>query len=104
MYNGDNPDLSKFREAGGKMIVWHGWADAIVPPLKTIDWYEKASAAAGGEEALKENVALFMVPGVDHCGILPGPGGVGMASIDPMTPLEAWMNEGTLPQSIMVEK
>ena len=104
MYNGDNPDLSKFREAGGKMIVWHGWADAIVPPLKTIDWYEKASAAAGGEEVLKENVALFMVPGVDHCGILPGPGGVGMASIDPMTPLEAWMNEGTLPQSIMVEK
>ncbi len=103
VYNGDDPDISAFRKAGGKMIVWHGWADAIVPPFKTVDWYEKASAAAGGEEALKENVALFMVPGVDHCGILPGPGGVSQASLDPMTPLEAWLNEGQRPESIEVK-
>lgn len=101
-YNGDNPDISAFREAGGKMIVWHGWADAIVPPFKTVDWYEKASVAAGGEDVLKENVALFMVPGVDHCGILPGPGGVSQASLDPMTPLESWLRDGSRPESIMV--
>ncbi|MBY6164059.1 tannase/feruloyl esterase family alpha/beta hydrolase [Mameliella alba] len=103
VYNGDSPDLSKFREAGGKMIVWHGWADAIVTPYKTVDWYEKAAAAAGGEEVLKENVALFMVPGVDHCGILPGPDGINAAALDPMTPLEAWLNDGTAPASIMAE-
>ncbi|MGP6087596.1 tannase/feruloyl esterase family alpha/beta hydrolase [Antarctobacter jejuensis] len=103
VYNGDSPDLSKFREAGGKMIVWHGWADAIVTPYKTVDWYEKASEAAGGEDVLKENVALFMVPGVDHCGILPGPDGINAASLDPMTPLEAWLNEGSAPVSIMAE-
>jgi len=102
MYNGDNPDISAFRAAGGKMIVWHGWADAVVPPFKTIDWYEKASAAAGGEETLKENVALFMVPGVDHCGILPSATGVSQSSLDPMTPLEAWLNEGSRPASIMI--
>ncbi|MBV2358941.1 tannase/feruloyl esterase family alpha/beta hydrolase [Thalassococcus sp. CAU 1522] len=100
-YNSDNPDLTAFREAGGKMIVWHGWADAIVTPYKTVDWYEKASAAAGGEDALKENVALFMVPGLDHCGILPGPGGINAAALDPMTPLEAWLNDGTAPTSIL---
>ena len=102
-YNGDSPDLSAFREAGGKMIVFHGWADAIVTPYKTMDWYEQASAAAGGEDALKENVALFMVPGLDHCGILPGPGGITAAALDPMTPLEAWLNEGVAPTSILAE-
>lgn len=103
VYNGDNPDLSAFRAAGGKMIVYHGWADAIVTPYKTVDWYEQASEAAGGEETLKENVRLFMIPGLDHCGILPGPGGVNAASLDPMGPMERWLNQGTAPMSIMAE-
>jgi len=103
MYNGDNPDLSAFREAGGRMIVWHGWADAIVTPYKTVEWYEAAAEAAGGEDVLSESVALFMVPGLDHCGILPGPDGINAAALDPMTPLEAWLNEGVTPSSIMAE-
>ncbi|MCV3273865.1 tannase/feruloyl esterase family alpha/beta hydrolase [Roseobacter sinensis] len=102
-YNGDNPDISAFRQAGGKMIVFHGWADAIVTPYKTVEWYEQASEAAGGEDVLKENVALFMVPGLDHCGILPGLGGINAASLDPLTPLEAWLNDGLVPQSIMAQ-
>ena len=103
VYNGDNSDLSAFRAAGGKMIVYHGWADSIVTPYKTVEWYDQAAELAGGETALNENVKLFMVPGLDHCGILPGPNGVNWSSLDPMTPLEAWMNEGTAPSSIMVE-
>ncbi|MDO6584486.1 tannase/feruloyl esterase family alpha/beta hydrolase [Salipiger sp. 1_MG-2023] len=103
VYNGDNPDLSAFRDAGGKMIVWHGWADSIVTPYKTVDWYEKAAAQAGGEAALKDTVALFMLPGLDHCGILPGPGGINADALDPMTPLEAWLDGGAAPMSIMAE-
>jgi len=104
LYNGDNPDLSAFIEAGGKMIVWHGWSDAIVTPFKTVDWYAKASEAAGGEDVLKQNVALFMVPGVDHCGIQNGPAGVTQMDLDPMTPLEAWLETGDQPQTIMAGK
>ena len=103
MYNGDDPDISAFREAGGRMIVFHGWADAIVTPYKTVAWHEAAAEAAGGEEALAENVALFMVPGLDHCGILPGPGGISAASLDPLTPLETWLETGERPSSIMAE-
>lgn len=103
MYNGDNPDISAFRAAGGRMIVWHGWADAIVPPGKTLEWYQQAAEAAGGEQALNENVALFMVPGLDHCGILPGPGGINQASLDPMSALEAWLDDGVFPTSISAE-
>ncbi|MEM8957387.1 MAG: tannase/feruloyl esterase family alpha/beta hydrolase [Pseudomonadota bacterium] len=102
-YNGDDPDISAFRAAGGKMIVYHGWADAIVTPYKTLDWHEKAAELAGGEDALAENVALFMVPGLDHCGILPGPGGISAAALDPLTPLEIWLEGGAAPASILAE-
>lgn len=100
-YNADSPDIAAFREAGGKMIVWHGWADAIVTPYKTVEWYDAAAEAAGGEDALKENVALFMVPGLDHCGILPRADGLNQNGLDPMTPLEAWLNEDVFPTSIL---
>lgn len=100
VYNSDNPDISAFRTAGGKMIVWHGWADSIVTPFKTVDWYEKAAELAGGKEKLSENIALFMVPGMDHCGILPGPGGVSQSILDPLTALETWMDTNTPPTTI----
>lgn len=103
VYNADSPDLSAFRAAGGKMIVYHGWADAIVTPFKTVEWYGDAAEAAGGEDALQENVALFMIPGLDHCGILPGPGGISAAGLDPMTPLETWINGGEAPASILAK-
>jgi feruloyl esterase len=103
LYNGDDPDITAFREAGGKMIVFHGWADSIVTPYKTVEWHAQAAEAAGGEEALAENVALFMVPGLDHCGILAGPGGIAAASLDPMAPLETWLETGERPMSIMAE-
>ncbi|MEM1129393.1 MAG: tannase/feruloyl esterase family alpha/beta hydrolase [Pseudomonadota bacterium] len=103
LYNADDPDLSAFRAAGGKMIVWHGWADAIVTPYKTVDWYDKAAHAAGGEAALAENVALFMIPGLDHCGLLPGPAGLTQADLDPLGALEVWLETGTAPSTILAE-
>lgn len=101
VYNADDPDISAFREAGGKMIVWHGWADAIVTPYKTVEWYEKAAERAGGMDALNQNVALFMVPGLDHCGLQPGPTGRSQTDLDPLTPLETWLSDGKAPTSIM---
>lgn len=100
MYNADDPDISAFRAAGGKMIVWHGWADAIVSPYTTVAWHEAARTVAGGAEALAETVRLFMIPGLDHCGIAPGPGGISQADLDPLAALEVWMRDGTAPETI----
>ena len=101
VYNSDDPDISKFRDAGGKMIVWHGWADAIVTPYKTVDWHEKVQTTLGGADAAAETVRLFMIPGMDHCGLLPGKDGLNQFSIDPLTALENWVENGTAPASIM---
>ena len=101
VYNADDPDLSAFREAGGRMIVWHGWADAIVPPYKTVEWHEQVVEKAGGEDAAAEFVRLFMIPGMDHCGILPGPGGIDQSKLDPLTALENWVEGGTPPETVL---
>jgi len=101
VYNSDAPDLAAFRDAGGKMIVWHGWADAIVTPYKTVDWYEKLAANMGGADEVGEFARLFMIPGMDHCGLLPGPGELNQWSIDPLGALEAWVETGKAPETIM---
>ncbi len=104
IYNADDPDLSAFREAGGRMIVWHGWADPLVTPFKTVEWFEAAAEAAGGRDALEENVRLFMIPGMDHCGILEGPGGIEQSDLDLLTALEAWVEEGEAPETVLRDR
>ena len=37
----DDPDLRGFREAGGKVLLWHGWYDQLIFPEGTIDYYER---------------------------------------------------------------
>jgi len=101
VYNSDRPELNEFRDAGGKMIVWHGWADAIVPPMKTVDWYDRLAANMGGADKVAEFVRLFMIPGMDHCGLLKGPNDINQFSIDPLIALEKWVEEGVAPNSIM---
>ncbi len=104
VYNADDPDLSAFTEAGGKMIVWHGWADAIVTPYKTVEWYDALAGASGGEETIAEHVRLFMIPGMDHCGIQPGPDGIDQSSLDLLTRLEEWVEEGMAPETVMKDE
>jgi hypothetical protein len=101
LYRADSTELKPFRDAGGKMIVWHGWADAMVTPYKTVEWFGKVSAAFGGEEKAQEFIQLFMIPGMDHCGVLPGENGLDQSSIDPLLALETWVEKGIKPESIM---
>jgi feruloyl esterase len=101
VYNSDDLDLSAFREVGGKMIVWHGWADAGVTPYRTVEWYEKLAKEFHGTENVREFVRLFMIPGMGHCGIVPGVGGIDQFSIDPLGALEAWVEDGKAPDTIM---
>ncbi|MEJ6394395.1 tannase/feruloyl esterase family alpha/beta hydrolase [Gymnodinialimonas sp. 2305UL16-5] len=99
LYNADNPDISAFHEAGGRMLVWHGWADPLVTPQKTVDWYAAVGESIG-TDARAEAVSLHMLPGVDHCGAQPGPAGITQADLDPLMALERWLETGTPPQDI----
>jgi len=64
-------------------------------------WYDKLAANLGGTDKVSEFVRLFMIPGMDHCGLLKGANDVDQFSIDPITALENWVENGVAPSSIM---
>jgi feruloyl esterase len=95
LYAANNPDLRTFKANGGKLILYHGWADAGaggIPPLKTVEYYETAEKTMGGPAATRDFFRLFMIPGMGHCG-----GGEGAAYIDYVSYLENWVEKGQAP-------
>jgi len=101
IYNATNPDLSKFKDRKGKMIIYHGWADAIVTPFYTIEYFENVVKKMGGLEQTQDFLRLFMVPGMDHCSILPGRG---PDRFDMLGALESWVEKGQPPEKIMASQ
>ena len=59
------PNLSKYFARGGKLIIYHGWADAAIPPEQTIDFYKAILRQSGRKAA--SSARLFMIPGMQHC-------------------------------------
>ncbi|ETM01817.1 hypothetical protein L917_01614 [Phytophthora nicotianae] len=90
-----SPDLSPFHEAGGKLILWHGWADQHISPRTTIQYHEKLIENMGAD-AVEDFNRLYIFPGVWHCGE-----GEGMASFDLLTPMLDWVESGSAPHEIM---
>ena len=102
-YSSDNPDLGGFRRNGGKLLMWHSWADAAILPLRTIEYYNAVERLVGSRESTQEFLRLFMIPGMDHCGILDGPG-INDGGFDPLTALERWVEQGEAPASLLSTK
>lgn len=93
--NSTDPDIGSFKRAGGKLIMYHGWADAFIAPRNSIAYYESVVALQGGEQSTKDFLRLFMAPGMMHCG-----GGNGPNTFDALSALENWVEEGLPPASI----
>lgn len=96
IYTGANPDLTEFKARGGKLLLYHGWADSVVVPQPSIDYYELATRAMGGAAATLDFFRLFLVPGMDHC-----TGGAGAHEIDYLGALERWVERGEAPDVLM---
>jgi feruloyl esterase len=93
-----NPDLSGFVAASGKLIVAHGWADGIITPLNTLDYWASVQETMG-EDAVDDFARLYMAPGMGHCG-----GGPGPDTFDALAPLIAWVERGEAPGSLIASK
>lgn len=96
MYDAIDPDLSAFRAAGGKLILWAGWADPAISPVGTVAYYEAVQERMGGAAATSSFARLFMLPGVSHCG-----GGQGPSTFDALTAMTNWVTHGTAPASLL---
>lgn len=96
LYSATNPDLRRFKARGGKIILYHGWADHLQSGLNSIDYYETARNTMGGRAATEEFFRLFLMPGVAHC-----MGGTGADTVDHISYLEAWVERGEPPDLIL---
>jgi hypothetical protein len=91
--NATNPDLSRFRQRGGKLIMTYGWADPVLQPMAGVNYYEQAVARNGPQTP--QFFRLFMVPGMGHCS-----GGVATDHFDAVTALVDWVEKGKAPEMI----
>ncbi len=94
MIDAIDPDMTKVRKRGGKIIHYHGWADALVNPQMSVDYYESVLKRMG-EKQTKEFYKLYMVPGMFHCA-----GGVGCDRVDWFAPLVDWVERGIAPGAL----
>ena len=92
-----DPDLSKFKARGGKLLLYHGWADPGPAPENTINYYDAVARNLGGKQ--DEWMRLFRMPGVGHCG-----GGVGPDQADFLGALERWKEGGAAPGQIVATR
>jgi hypothetical protein len=95
----DDPDLSAFRDAGGKVLMWHGWNDQLIFPGGTIDYYERVLDTFHSTEQVQRFARLFMAPGVLHCG-----GGTGPQVFDMFGALVRWVESGEAPDEIIASR
>lgn len=99
-------DLDAYKKGGGKILMYHGWADTIVPPIYTQHYYDQVAAAMGGVKRIQRFFRLFMIPGMDHCSTAQdlervGFGtSIGLDDFDALTALEMWVERGQAPDSL----
>jgi feruloyl esterase len=64
--NTDKTDLSAFRDHGGKLLMYHGLSDILIPPQGSIHYYRQVVEAMGGLPAVQAFYRFYLVPGMSH--------------------------------------
>jgi hypothetical protein len=95
----DDSNLARFRGQGGKVLMWHGFADQLIVPGGTIDYYDRVSRRFGGYPRTQEFARLFMAPGVAHCG-----GGAGHQPQGLFEAVVDWVEHGNAPDHIVATR
>ena len=91
-----DPDLSEFKDQGGKMITFHGWSDTALNPRMAINYYEQVAAR---DADVRDYYRLYMVPGMFHCR-----GGRGITHLEPFEDLTQWVEQGQAPDELIGEQ
>jgi hypothetical protein len=109
--NATDANLKPFQSHGGKLILYHGWNDAAISAINSINYYNNVGVTIG-QQTSDSFLRLYMAPGVQHCGGGPGPDAFGQVgapvSSDPQKSvtlaLEQWVEKGVAPSTIIASK
>ncbi|MBB5318930.1 tannase/feruloyl esterase family alpha/beta hydrolase [Tunturibacter empetritectus] len=96
IYDATSLDLRSFKAHGGKIVMWHGWADGAISATSSIGYNEGVTRLMGGRKQTEDFFRLFLIPGVHH-----GGGGPGLTEFDAFTALENWVEKGHAPDVLI---
>lgn len=111
--NSTSADLSAFNARGGKLMMYAGYDDPLIPSASSIAY---ANAVAERDPTgWKSYLRLFLAPGMWHCGGGPGgnafgnatgtlPPALGNPDFDIVAATVAWREQGRVPTSIVATK
>jgi feruloyl esterase len=89
-------DLTPFKKRGGKLLMYTGWSDPVVPPQDTVAYYDAVVKTMGGLEKTRDFYRFFIAPGMGHCSGGPGPN-----QFDTVTALEQWVEKSVAPDKLL---
>ena len=111
--NTDNPDLRPFRNAGAKMLLYHGLSDVLIMPQGSINYYNRVIKEMGGLKEVQKFYRFFLVPGMTH-GLgngttnatanppLPAPVSATTGTQQLYDVLTSWVEKGIAPTQIVI--
>jgi hypothetical protein len=92
-----DPDLTRFRDRGGKIVMYYGWADQALNARMGVEYYEDVLKTMGPKTT--DFFRLFMVPGMFHCA-----GGVGCSTFNSLEALTRWVEQGVAPETLAASR
>ncbi len=90
--------MNSFSAHGGKLLLFTGMSDPIFSGNDLIRFYGKLQADNGGESKAADWAKLYLIPGMTHCG-----GGPALDDFDPLSALEAWVEQGEMKAPMMAK-
>ena len=85
--NATSTNYTKFRQHGGKLILYTGISDPVFSPLDLIRYYKQIP---------HDFSRLFLSPGMCHC-----QGGPGLDDFDSLIALQRWVENGEAPERLI---
>ena len=86
--------IDRYRDAGGKLIFFHGKVDDFIPVYSSIQYYERLLKRYG-QDGADSFVRFYTIPGMGHVT------GVFNARIAALDALEAWVERGQGPGELL---
>lgn len=102
--NANCSDLHAYKNRGGKLIMFSGSADPLVPYQDAISYYERVIENQKGLEETLDFMRFFIIPGMSHGSDGPGAqSAVSMIEGEQKKPLDAvvaWREQGKAPDML----
>ncbi|GJC88662.1 putative esterase Atu5261 [Colletotrichum liriopes] len=102
LYTADFNGLKVYRDKGGKILHYQGWADASVSPGFNIELYQSTIDEIG-LDATKNFHRLFVYPGMAHIDIHSNVNGTIGWQADYLGMINDWLDSGVAPDRILVK-